>query len=281
MQISLRSQYPAKQIGLPGGPIELSWKVLGAGIGENQVAYEIQSALDEEFTVDVVMTQAKSADSQFVFAPHVPKASREISFHRVRIETVSKDSATAWSNWSPAIRHEVGLLTGQELVGEAIGNDSNVDEPATLVRTSFNITKQVSRARLYATAHGTYDVMINGQKVGDHLLAPGWTPYQHRILVDTHDVTNFLLEGQNAFGVLLADGWYRGKLGWENKRNSYGTKTSFLGQVEIEYTDGTSEVIATGENWKTGTGGVLFASLYDGCTLDMTQAQSEIGRAHV
>lgn len=273
MQISLRSQYPAKQIGLPGGPIELSWKVIGAGAGEKQVAYEIQSALDEEFTRGVGMTQAKSADSQFIVAPHVPKASREISFHRVRIEIGSVGSATVWSDWSSTISHEVGLLSGEELVGAGIGDDSNVDEPATLVRTSFNITKQVAKARLYATARGTYDVMINGQKVGDHLLAPGWTPYQHRILVETHDVTHFLLDGQNAFGVLLADGWYRGKLGWENKRNTYGTKTAFLGQLEIEYTDGTNEVIATDQNWKTATGGVRFASLYDGCTLDMTQAQ--------
>lgn len=268
MQISLRSQYPAKQLGLPGGPLELSWKVVGAVAGDSQTAYEIQSALDVDFTVGVEMAQAKSNASQFVAAPHLPATSREVSYHRVRIET-----ASGWSEWSPAISHEVGLLAGDELVGAAIGNDSVVDDPATLVRTSFVISKPVAKARLYATAHGTYDVMINGQKVGDHLLAPGWTPYQHRILVDTHDVTHFLLDGENAFGALLADGWYRGKLGWEDKRNSYGDKTSFLGQIEIDYEDGTSEVIATGENFKTATGGVRFASLYDGCTLDMTQAQ--------
>lgn len=273
LQISLRTQYLAKQIGLPGGPLELSWKVTAANAGETQLAYEIQSALDADFTVGVDMTQAKSADSQFIAAPHVPQASREVSYHRVRIETGGSSSSAGWSDWSNVISHEVGLLQGEELIGVGIGNDSNVDEPATLVRTKFNITKPVAKARLYATAHGTYDVMINGQKAGDHILAPGWTPYQHRILVDTHDVTHFLLDGENAFGVLLADGWYRGKLGWENKRNSYGTKTAFLGQIEIEYTDGTREVISTNENWKTATGGVRFASLYDGCTLDMTMAQ--------
>ncbi|MFM1984036.1 MAG: hypothetical protein RL723_471 [Actinomycetota bacterium] len=273
MQISLRSQYPAKQLGLPGGPLELSWKVLGADTGQSQVAYEIQSAFDLEFTVGLEMIQAKSSDQQFIFAPHVPTESREVSFHRVRIEARDSNGAGGWSDWSPAISHEVGLLNADDFVGSAVGDDSNVDEPATLLRTSFNITKQVANARLYATAHGTYDVLINGQKVGDRILAPGWTPYQFRLLVDTHDVTHFLLEGENAFGALLADGWYRGKLGWENKNNSYGTKTSFLAQIEIEYTDGSTEVIATGENWKTATGGVRFASIYDGCTLDMTQAQ--------
>lgn len=266
--IKLRSQYPAKQIGLPGGPIELSWQVTGATGTDSQLAYEIHAALDEDYTVAVQMTQAKSADSQFVAAPHIPLNSREVSFYRVRIETQS-----GWTDWSNTVRHEVGLLSGEELIGQAIGDDSSVEDPATLLRTTFNVTKPVARARLYATAHGTFDVLINGQKAGDHILAPGWTPYQHRLLVETHDVTHYILEGENAFGALLTDGWYRGKLGWENKRNSYGTKTSFLAQIEIEYEDGTAEVIATGPGWKTATGGVRFASIYDGTTMDMTMAQ--------
>lgn len=260
-------------MGLPGGLIELSWKVTGAAAGESQLAYEVQSALDAEFTVGVEMNQAKSPASQFVAAPHVATKSREISFHRVRIETGTSAGSSGWSEWSPVITHETGILSGEEFIGLGIGDNSKVEEPATLLRTKFNLTKEVARARLYATAHGTYDVMINGQKVGDHILAPGWTAYQHRLLVDTHDVTHFLLDGENAFGVLLTDGWYRGKLGWENKRDSYGTATAFLGQIEIEYTDGSTEVIVTDETWKTSTGGVRFASIYDGTTMDMTLAQ--------
>ena len=273
ISIALRSQYPAKQIGLPGGPLELSWKVSGAASGETQVSYEFQSALDAEFTVGVEMTQVRSAESQFVQAPHVPKTSREVSYHRVRIETRDSNGSASWSEWSPAISHEVGLLNGEEFIGVAIGDNSASEQPATLLRKSFAITKTVARARLYASAHGTYDVMINGQKVGDRFLAPGWTAYQHRLLVDAHDVTHFLLDGQNAFGVLLTDGWYRGKLGWEDKRDSYGTSTSFIGQIEIEYTDGTAEVIATGEDWKSATGEVRFASIYDGTTIDQTMEQ--------
>lgn len=273
ISIALRSQYPAKQLGFPGGPLELSWKVTGAPAGVTQLSYEFQSALDAEFTIGVEMTQVRSADSQFVAAPHVPKVSREVSYHRVRIETGSAEGTSSWSEWSPVFTHETGLLSGEEFVGVAIGDDSKVEEPGTLLRTKFNLTKTVARARLYATAHGTYDVMINGQKVGDRILAPGWTAYQHRLLVDTHDVTHFLLDGENALGVLLTDGWYRGKLGWEDKRNSYGTATAFLGQIEIEYTDGTTEVISTGENWKSATGAVRFASIYDGTTMDMTMAQ--------
>ncbi len=268
MKITLRSQYPANQLGFPGGPLELSWKVSGAPAGEAQAAYEIQSALDEAFSVGLKSDQSKSSASQYVPAPHVPNTSREISYHRVRVETQA-----GWSDWSNTLIHEVGLLDGAELLGAAIGDTSKAQDPAALLRITFNINKPVAKARLYATAHGTYDVMINGAKAGNHILAPGWTPYQHRLLVDTHDVTNHLIEGENAFGVLLTDGWYRGKMSFFNMFNNYGEHTSFLGQIEIFYEDGTTEIIASDSNWKTASGGVRFASIYDGTTMDMTMAQ--------
>lgn len=269
MLITIRSQHPKGQIGLPSGKLELSWKVTGAAPGETQIAYELQSALDLNFTVGVKMNQVKSRQSQFVEAPHEPSESREISFHRVRIETQS-----GWSNWSEPLSHEVGLISGFELVGQAIGDKSVAADPPALLRQKFTVSKPVAKARLYATAHGTYDVMINGQKVGDHILAPGWTPYQFRLLVDAIDVTHYILEGENAFGVLLSDGWYRGKMSFLNMYNNYGDHTAFLGQIEIDYEDGTREVIATDSNWKTAVGGVQFASIYDGSTIDMTKAQA-------
>jgi alpha-L-rhamnosidase len=268
MKITLRSQNPANQIGFPRGPVELSWKVSGANTELHQVAYEIQSALDADFSIELKSDQSKSSASQFVKAPHQPSTSREISYHRVRIETQA-----GWSDWSNTLIHEVGLLDGAELLGVAIGDTSKAEDPAALLRITFTISKPVAKARLYATAHGTYDVMINGAKAGNHILAPGWTPYQHRLLVDTHDVTNHLIEGENAFGVLLTDGWYRGKMSFFNMFNNYGEHTSFLGQIEIEYEDGSTEIIASDSNWKTATGGVRFASIYDGTTMDMTMAQ--------
>lgn len=268
MKIQLRSQFPTKQIGFPGGALELSWKVTDSASGEKQIAYEIQSALDKNFTESLKTDQAKSSDSQFVKAPHLPNESREVSFHRVRIETQN-----GWSDWSNTLVHEVGLLDGSELIGAAIGDGSKATEVPPLLRTTFQISKPVAKARLYATALGTYDVMINGAKAGDHILAPGWTPYQYRLLIDTHDVTNYLVEGENAFGVLLTDGWYRGKMSFFNMLNNYGEHTAFLGQIEIDYEDGTRDVIASGSDWKTATGGVRFASIYDGTTMDMTMAQ--------
>jgi len=266
VQISLRSQYPTGQLGLPAGTLELSFKVSGAIKGEAQLAYEIQSALSPDFITGQVSTTVKTASSQFVKAPHVPRASREVSYHRVRIETQS-----GWSAFSNTLVHETGLIQGGDMVAVAIGDQGVAPSAPALLRTSFVVTKPVARARLYATAHGTFDAQLNGKKVGDHILAPGWTPYQFRVLVETHDLTDQIVQGENVLGAVLADGWYRGKMSFLNMFNNYGDHTSFLAQLEIEYQDGSSEIIATDDTWKTATGSLRAASIYDGSDEDFSQ----------
>jgi alpha-L-rhamnosidase len=95
-------------------------------------------------------------------------------------------------------------------------------------------------------ALGVYDAQINGAPVGDHVLAPGWTSYDHRLRYQTFDVTGLLREGANALGVMLGDGWYRGRLGFgSGRRNIYGDRLALLAQLEITYADGTTERIVT------------------------------------
>ncbi len=266
--VSLKSQFAAGLIGLPGEPLLLSWAVESTDAQSQQLGYEIELAANADFAGDVLRASAEGAESQWVAAPAFEATSRATWFARVRVRTQAGLTA-----WSPTLVHELGLLNASDWAGVAIGDEGLADEPAALLRTKFNLTKPVLKARVYATAHGVFDLMINGQKVGDHILAPGWTSYQERVLAETHDVTAMLTQGENAFGALLGDGWYRGKFGFQNLYNNYGNHTSLLAQLEIEYTDGTTEVIATGERFKTATGGVRLASIYDGCTLDFTKAQ--------
>src|SRR5205823_11401627 len=114
-------------------------------------------------------------------------------------------------------------------------------EPGPLLRREFDVTKAVKQARLYVTALGVYEAQIYGSVVGDHVLAPGWTSYHHRLRYQTFDVTNLLQPGRNAIGALLGDGWFRGRLGWGGgRRNVYGEHLALLAQLEIEYADGTT-----------------------------------------
>ena len=122
-----------------------------------------------------------------------------------------------------------------------------------------------SRARLYATAHGLYEAELNGSRVGDDALSPGWTVYRQRLRYYTYDVTDLLHPGPNAIGAWLGDGWYRGRLGWRGGfRNLFGDDLSFLGQLELTYADGRRETVATDAAWKAAPRPIVRTGIYDG-----------------
>ena len=272
--VVLVSEFPADLIGLPGRAPLLSWSVTDAPAGSSQLAAEIQASSDAAFASVLGSKSITGAASQFVQAPGGVMVSREVRYYRARIRTSAANGDAGWSAWSNVIRHEVGLLGGLDMfAAQAIGDVSKPTDTPALLRTEFTVEKQIARARLYATAHGTFDLMINGQRVGNEVLAPGWTPYHERLLVVTHDVTALLQQGSNAWGVLLADGWFRGKFGFTAQTGNYGQQTAFIGQLEIFFTDGTKQKVVTGPDWMTGQGGPRFASIYDGTDFDFNFVQ--------
>ncbi len=128
--------------------------------------------------------------------------------------------------------------------------------PPPYLRHRFVISKPVLRATLYATALGLVDVHLNGHLVSADRFTPGWTDYSKRVYYRTYDVTQLVQRGSNALGAVLADGWYSGYIGYEQARNHYGTKPRFRGQLQIDYADGSSEVIGTGPGWKASSGAI-------------------------
>jgi hypothetical protein len=141
-------------------------------------------------------------------------------------------------------------------------------EPAALLRREFVLDGPVARARLYGTAHGVYEAELNGSVVGDAVLSPGWTSYHHRLRYQTYDVTDVLVEGSNAIGIHLADGWFRGYLGFAGMRNVYGDRTAALVQLELEHADGTRTIVATDGSWPSTLGPLTRADIYNGETFD-------------
>lgn len=152
------------------------------------------------------------------------------------------------------------------------GSDVN----APIMRKSVNVGKEVKRARLYATARGAYWFYINGQRVGDGYLNPGWTDFRHRIMYNTYDVTQMLRQGNNALGIELGHGWFCDDFGWAGAMwgDQYGYKPSALAMIKVEYTDGTNETFVTDNTWKVYNGGPLYVNnLYHGVIYD---AQREV-----
>jgi alpha-L-rhamnosidase len=132
--------------------------------------------------------------------------------------------------------------------------------PGRYLRKSFTVKGPVAKARLYATALGVYEASLNGKPVSDDQLAPGWTDYFKRTMVQTYDVTNLLQPGQtNVLGALLGDGWFAGRVGWMGSRQyaRVADHPSFNAQLEITYADGTTQTIASDDSWKGGPGQVV------------------------
>src|SRR6201999_1951494 len=119
-----------------------------------------------------------------------------------------------------------------------------------------------------------YEAQINGQRVGDAYLTPGWTSYKNRLQYQTYDVTDLLKEGKNAIGATLGNGWYRGIIGFADHRNVYGKDIALLMQINITYEDGTTGVITSDESWKSSTGEIVYSEIYNGETIDHNKVQT-------
>jgi alpha-L-rhamnosidase len=146
--------------------------------------------------------------------------------------------------------------------------------PVAVLRHNFREGQAIASARLYATALGAYKFRINGDAVGDQILAPGWTDYRQQVLYQVYDVTAQIKPGNNAIAAYLAPGWYSTPLRWFRQGNNYGNSQPALrAQLRLEHTDGSVEWIATDENWKADFSPILQAELYDGETFDARKVQ--------
>ncbi len=142
-------------------------------------------------------------------------------------------------------------------------------EPISWLGRNFHIAKAVRSARIYSTALGSYQLYLNGKRVGDDILAPGWTDYRKRIVYQVYDVTSQVRTGDNAIRALLAGGWYADGLGWLQNRYNFGKPpVRILGQLEIEYADGTRESFPTDETWKAAPSAILSSDIYNGESYD-------------
>jgi alpha-L-rhamnosidase len=126
----------------------------------------------------------------------------------------------------------------------------------------------IERARLYATSAGINQLWLNGGVVGTTVLAPGWSAYAARLHYETHDVTDQVSLGDNVIGAVVADGWWRGFLTWQMKRDVYGDRHGLLAQLEVTFSDGTSATVATQPEWRTSVGPCIDADLYNGEVYD-------------
>jgi alpha-L-rhamnosidase len=264
----LRFEHLRETIGMGVAKPRLSWTAEASAPGWRQNAYELEAergkAGERESSGRIA-----SAESVLVAWPFAPLRSREGVAVRARLW--GPDGAA--TEWSEPYRAEAGLLRPEDWVARFVspggGRDGSKPGPCSLLRRDFRVRAGVRKARFYATALGLYAARINGEAVGDHIFSPGWTSYRHRLRYQAFDVTSLLREGANAVGATLGEGWYRGRLGYNGgRRNIYGEISAFLAQLEIEYDDGSVDLIATDSSWRSSIGPILSSEIYDGETYD-------------
>jgi alpha-L-rhamnosidase len=154
-----------------------------------------------------------------------------------------------------------------DFVTAPFGDWTQPGQPALYFRREFTVEARLRRATLRVTVLGIVEAWLNGSRVGDEVLAPGWTSYRHRLAVSSHDVTDLVVPGANALGAIVGEGWAVGRLGYRNQRNHYADRPALFCQLELDY-DHRTELIATSPSFLVATGAVLTGSLYDGETYD-------------
>ncbi len=136
-------------------------------------------------------------------------------------------------------------------------------QPAQYIRIPYKVDKAIKKARVYLTAHGIYEFTINGITVSDRMFAPDNTSYHKILQYQTYDVSEVLSQGDNVFGIVVADGWWSGRIGATGDSCQYGDKVGILVQGEIEYEDGSIDII-DGKEGKSATGPIVFSDIFVG-----------------
>jgi len=268
----LTCEYQTNPLGLDVAQPRVSWKLTSGTRSTLQTAYELRVGTDGKALArgqNITWQSGKVSSAQSVLVAYKGPAlkSRQVYYWQVRVW----DNHGNASAWSPVNNWETGLLQTSDWSARWIEPDLPGDapnQPAPQLRRAFTVAKPLASARLYITSHGLYEAHINGQRVGNQYLTPGWTSYNKHLQYQTYDVTGMLKQGANATGVILADGWYRGELTWDLKKNFYGSKLGLLYQLQLNYTDGTSEVVTSDTQWKASTGPIRKTSLYYGEAFD-------------
>ncbi|MDR1415970.1 MAG: glycoside hydrolase family 78 protein [Prevotellaceae bacterium] len=188
---------------------------------------------------------------------------------------------TIWDDQSrqhsfPSNFFEMGMMNVKNWKGRWIDDGKNKDyQPAPYFRKQFSASKKIQSARAYIAAAGLYELYVNGNKTGNHRLDPSYTRFDRRNLYVAYDITPQLVQGKNAVGVLLGNGWYNHQslAVWDFDRAPWRNRPTFCMDIRITYTDGTTETIPADTTWKTATGELILNSIYTGEHVDFNLEQ--------
>lgn len=274
----LRCCHETRPSGVTGTPV-FSWQLLSEKQNVRQTAYELQIILGGE---TVYSSGIRETDRCTEIAPGdycvLPGRSYRWS---VRVWNNYGESAEGCSSFDTPIDRFCarwvepgnGGLLAEEMIPDPDsmyrrkpkGEPEERLMPVTRLRKRFSVRQGLVRARAYATAHGVYQLYLNGKRPDTRLYAPEHSSYDKVLFFQNYDITHLLREGQNICGVLLGDGWWGGRTGMMGDCLQYGERRGFLMQIELEYADGTKEQVLSDESMQwNDCGCIRYSDLFIG-----------------
>lgn len=283
----IRFEHHPDGLGIGTGRPRLSWrydKNRAPPSAWSQKGYAVEIRRSDS-TQSTDRSQVTSRSTLLEPWPATPLRSREIVQVRIAGANTPHPLTPGALSQAPWTTVEAGLLQASDWKAKFITSPGPPPQPdvshrPTLYRKTFICEPKPSDAiaRLYISALGLYEVYINGQRVGDHEMAPGWTSYHHRLSYQTFDVWKLLKPGNNVITVEVAEGWYAGRLLWEEGlRNLYGDKPAFIAQLELRGHEGepmTAQVVSD-DSWSCHPSPRQSASIYNGEVYDARE-ESEL-----
>ncbi|WP_194775393.1 glycoside hydrolase family 78 protein [Pararhodonellum marinum] len=263
----LRCENRVNPVGLDVTEPRFSWELVSDKRGTLQTAYEVRVSKTSNFK-NPVWASGKVESGQSILVKY--QGEKLIPNQTYHWQVRTWDNQGQVSGWSSAATFKTGYFGASDWSAQWIGQGfpEEKSRPSPYFRKEFAAENKIEQATAYISARGLYMASINGNKIGNDYLTPGWTSYHHRIQYQVYDVTELIQSGQNAVGVVLGDGWYRGSIGFTGQEMFYGDELSFLMEIVLEYADGSKQKIISDDSWTSGKGAVLSSDIYNGETFD-------------
>ena len=251
----LRVNHIENPVGYLIDPLSLSWVVAQAK-GTHTVKARVQIALDEAMNQLVHDSGEREDISCVDYSPDITLEPGVRYYWQVQV----------WDDAEDYGKSKVAFFeTAAEMKTAAWIKSPFSKEVQALFRKEFTVEKKAVKARLYICGLGLYEAYINGEKIGDEYLAPYYNDYNLWLQYQTYDLTQQLREGDNCIGIMLGNGWYKGRFGFVDRVDElYGDTCHMICELHLMFADGTKEIIPSDTSWLCAPSPVLQSSIYDG-----------------
>ena len=286
--LELNCEYQVNPLGIDNIRPRLGWILDSEQRGQRQTAYQV-------IVASTLKNIKRNEGDQWNTGKVLSGKSIHIEYDGKTLRTGQKyywkvrvwDKEGKASQWSNIAEWEMALLDDNDwdgmwiYDGKVMNKDEEAlydDDPNPIFRKEFDISKTVKSARLYITGLGYYESYINGNKIGDHVLDPGFTDYSKHVLYSTYDITSHLKDGRNCIGIMLGNGWFNPlpmkMWGWLNLREHMTIgRPRTICQLNIVYNDGSIESISTDQSWRVSEGPIIRNNIYLGEVYDARKEQ--------